>query len=125
MVRLGGVELSNLAWVDQFQWSPVAQTVKVTLGGRPIVFSVPLVKGQPITLQAEESYGWLTKDMVDSLVSMASASGAVYSLEFGATVTDVVFRHEDPPALEIQPLIARETYTSDDYFIGKIKLLTV
>lgn len=126
MISLGGVQLpSNLIWEDRYGWSPVTQSVKMTLGGRPIVYSAQLQAGRRITLSSSQDMGWVTKEQVDSLMQLADVAGAQYSLTIGSATFDVVFRHEDPPAVEASPLIPRGDPVAGDYFLCRIKLLTV
>lgn len=126
ILRLGGVELNpNMVWTDRFVSTAVAQTVKRTLGGVPVVFSVPLYRGSNITLVATEEYGWLSGTVVQQLITMASSPGAVYSLEVETDTYSVIFRHDEPPAVEMTPLIPRTNQNSGDFFIGQIKLLYV
>jgi hypothetical protein len=114
-----------MVWSDRFVSNKVAQTTKRTLGGVPIVFAVPLYRGSAITLVATEEYGWLSGTVVQQLVAMADSPGAVYSLEVETYTYSVVFRHDDPPAVEMSPLIPRTNQASGDFFIGQIKLLYV
>lgn len=126
-VTLGGVTLNeNMVWVDRYVSLQVAQSAKTTLGGRPVIYSLALTKGQPITLVATEDYGWLDLTTVQALQAMADSPGGIYSLVYGAATYSVVFRHQDAPALELAPLVYRVTPdTTTDWFIGQIKLFTV
>lgn len=126
MISLGGVALNdNMIWADRHRWSPVAQSVRQTLGGAQIVYSSSLMGGRPITLVAVEDQGWLTLAQLQAVQEMADQSGAVYTLVIDSESYQVVFKHDDPPALEFSPLIARATPVSGDFFIGVIKLMTV
>lgn len=126
ILRLGGVELNpNMVWTDRFVSTSVAQTVKRTLGGVPVVFSVPLYRGSNITLVATEEYGWLSGTVVQQLITMAATPGGVHSLEVETDTYSVIFRHDEPPAVEMTPLIPRTNQNTGDFFIGQIKLLYV
>jgi len=125
-IVLGGVTLNpNMVWAERYFVQSIAQSVKTTLGGAPVVFAVPLRKGQELTLLASENFGWLQKSVVDQLVVLASVPGAIYSLEFGSQTMSVVFAHHNPPALQMTPFVPRIVHEATDYFIGQIKLLTV
>jgi len=125
-IILGGLTLSStLVWAERYNSYKVTQSVKRTLGGNQVVFTNALHKGQLITLQATEEYGWLDKTMVDGLTAMADSAGGSYLLEFGAEEITVMFRHHDAPALDLTPLIPRIDVDTSDYFIGSIKLFSV
>ncbi len=125
-IVLDGVTLSgSLQWKDRFEFSPVAQATKRTLGGGLVVFSHSLVAGRPVTLEATEETGWITKAMLDSLQSKAAVPGAVYSFEYHGEVLSVVFRHDEPPAVGFTPLVPKATADAGDYYVGTLKLLTV
>ena len=125
-ISINGITLSpSLQWTDQHKYSPVAQTVKRTLGGGSVVYSQGLTLGRPITLEALADTGWITKAMLDTLEDLAQNPGAVYNLNIHGFTADVVFRHEEPPAVDFTPLTPRSSPQSGDYFIGTLKLLTV
>lgn len=125
-VVLGGVTLpSNIVWEDKYKWNPVVQDVKTTLGGRPVVFSASLTAGRRITLVAYSDQGWLTLAQVEAIKALADVAGATYMLTIGAETFTVSFRHDEPPAVEFDPLIPRGVPESGDYFVGRIKLRAI
>lgn len=115
----------SLIWEDRHEAQKVAQAVRRTLGGSPVVFTGALGAGFPITLVATANFGWFTKAQVDALQLIADVAGGVYSLVYGALTASVMFRHQDAPAVAFTPLLARQTQLSTDYFTGTIKLMTV
>ena len=126
VLRLDTIDLpDNMTWQDKHQWLPVAQTVRRTVAGNVVTFAQGLTRGRPITLVANQSQGWLTLDQVTALQALASTVGATYSLMIEADVFIVQFRHEDFPAIEVEPLIPRLNEASTDFYSGTIKLLTV
>lgn len=125
-LNLGGVELNpSMLWLDRHDSQNVAQSTVRTLGGGLVVFSQSLSLGEDITLQANQDSGWLTKSQVDSLITLARTAGAVYTLTVDGDAYDVIFKHDDPPAVNFRPLIPRLNMASTDYMVGTIKLLTV
>lgn len=115
----------HMLWVDEFEYQDVLQSNNRTLGGRQIVFSQTLVGGRPITLEAQEDQGWLTRTQVDQVKTLSSVSGASYSLTIGAQNFTVMFRHEEPPAFLARPLVFRVDAPGTDYFTAVIKLFTI
>lgn len=130
ILRLGGVDLNpSMVWTDRFHSHQVAQTVNRTVGGRAVVFSTPLKAGQKITLEATAESGWLSYETVQVLKDMASRVGGIFQFEIGSLgkleAFSVMFRHNEPPAIEFEPLVHRAAHEASDYFKGKIKLLTI
>ncbi len=103
MITLGGVELSeSLIWSDRRAWSPVLQTVRMTVGGGLNIFSESSRIQRPVTLFANENQGWLTLGMVEGLQLLLSNANQSY-----------IFNFHD---LEIE---------LGSWFIGTIKLFSV
>lgn len=126
MITFDGVTLNgSLQWLDRTGYGRVAQERKTTLGGKSVFYSKYLIGGRPITLVATEETGWLTKVMVDALILRAEQPGLVYTLNVHGETYQVLFRHEEPPALEFAPLQPRATQLADDSYIGTLKLITV
>lgn len=126
MFSIGGVALNvSMQWQDRHVSQDVEQTVRRTLTGNMVVFSAGLVKGQKVTLVSTEESGWLTKATVDSLLALASVPGAVYSMIHAGVSYSVIFRHDESPAVDFQPLIPRMSMGDGDYMIGTIKLRVI
>jgi hypothetical protein len=126
MITLGGYTLNpNMVWLDRDSWAPVIQTMKRTLGGKIVVNTDSLEKGRPITLSTLEDQGWLTYTQRNTVLQMAAIPGAVYALVIGSETFSVMFRHNEPPAVEFKPLIERAVPLAGDYFLGQIKLLEI
>jgi len=126
MIQFNGVTLNpSLQWTDRFQFTGVAQAVNRTLGGKLVVFSSPLIAGRPITLVAEADTGWLTKAMVDAIVAAAATPGAQYTVSIHGEDFNVIFRHEDNPAIDFIPIQPKSNPLPGDWYTGTIKLLTV
>ena len=133
IIRIGGLDLNpSMNWTDRFQSYQVAQTVNRTVGGKAVVFATPLQAGRKITLESTQEQGWLTLAMVEDLVAMSATIGSSFLFECGDETVlggietqNVIFRHNEPPALEITPIINRPTHETTDMFYGKVKLLTI
>lgn len=124
-IVLGSLTLpAGLKWVDEMAWSPVRQTVVRRLDGGTVVFSGANLGGRPITLEADESY-WLTRDDVDALQLLAAIASSSLTLSIRGQTHQVMFRHQDDPAIDLSPMVDYDTPDGTDSFIGKIKLMTV
>lgn len=125
---LGGQTLllpEDLTWVDQFQYSPVAQTAEFAVEGAVIVDAATKTSGREITLQAGDNYAWFTLSQINALRNMAYTPGKIMTLTIGQASFKVVFRHNDPPAIDVVPLVELAEYANGDYFFGTIKFLEV
>ena len=130
-ITLGGVSLNpDMVWVDEQEYSFVAQQVTRTLGGKLKIYSQGLEKGRPISLEGQEDQGWLTRAQVESVRALSEIPGSQYTLTFIGTTTGsrsftVMFRHEEGPPFTARLLIPRIDVEQTDYYTCEIKLITV
>lgn len=124
-IQLGSLVLNPyLLWTDRYKFSPTKHEVVRTIGGRLVVKYGTLQSGRPITLQATDDQGWLSTAMMEELQIMANSPGGEFNLVLDSFTTRVLFRHQDAPALDLDPLISRITFEPTDYHVGYIKLFT-
>ena len=98
----------------------MAQETARTLGGTGIVWTQQLSGGRPITLEAQDTVTWLNRAQVTAIYGMASMAGGVFLLEWDDEPFQVMFRHQDHPAIQFVPIFPhRSLYT------GTIKLMTI
>ncbi len=125
IVTLGGVDLpDDIIWQDEFDFQPVGQSITRTIAGNHVEFNQALVLAQPITLEASETQGWLTKTQVDAVQTLAATPGATYTLVIGAQTFTVAFRHNEG-AFDPQPFVPRIDPEAGDFFSAIIRLRTV
>ncbi len=121
MKRLGDLFLpDSLQWKNRYDWSPVAQETARTLGGIHIVSHAPLTGGRPIDLAAEDDVTWLTLAQVVAIHALASQPGGVFDLVWEDEVLQVMFRHQEQPAISFTPIRPHCSF-----FNGSIKLMEV
>ena len=127
MIILAGIVLpEDLSFEPApYSWSGIASSVDRSLGGNLLVWSSEIQNGQPIDLVALENRGWISKTIADQLLSISSVIGGTYTLDYRNQIYTIRFRHQDFPALELYPIIARKEFSTDAVFYGKIKLETV
>lgn len=125
-IVLGGVTLSpDMVWLERYQSQGVAQSVRRTVGGVPVIFSGALVKAEPVTLATLDRMGYPTRAMIDQVIALAASAGATYTLSFYGEEISVMFRHDDPPVVDMQPVKRTNRPASTDWMRGQIKLLTI
>lgn len=122
-VTLNGITLNpSIIWADQYTFPTVDQKVLTTLDGGYVVYAKSAPKNRPITLVAVQDQGWFTKAMVDAIKAIEAVPLASYNLVIGVNSFVVMFRHEDPPAFEVVPLLPKAGAEDGDYFTGVLKL---
>ena len=91
-------------WVDEFEFSPVTQDIKRTIGGSFIVQEGELIEGRPITLQGGENV-WITREVVKQIQTLASvpSKAVVLSLSDNREF-EVIFRRDDGVPFSAVPL---------------------
>jgi hypothetical protein len=118
----------GLLWSDEFAADAVSQSMRRRLNGAVTLYPRGNIAGRPITIEARADQ-WITRAQAEGLLLLAAAPGAIYDLTFsariGAPTFRVAFRHHDPPALELTPLVDYADPLDDDPIVGTIKLLTV
>jgi len=125
MIRLGDLVLpDNIIWENRYAFPKVVVDTERTIDGEEVVFAQS-VKGRPIDLVAYEDMGWLTHEQVEVLFEMASVPNAVYLFVYEDFVTQVRFRHEDSPVIDVQPIVPRPNPSEEDFYTGTIKLMEV
>jgi hypothetical protein len=127
-IRLGSLDLPEGIVTRGDGLKPGALAVSVrTLGLKTIWWESRIVSGQEIDLVALEDQGWLTAGQVQTLQAMASEPGAIYTLVVGDRGTwRVRFRNEDPPSLDLEPVLPEGPDWDDvPFWRGTIKLITV
>lgn len=125
-VRLSTVTLpGDLAWVDEFDWTPVMQAQSYALDGALIVEQAARQAGRPITLQGAENRAWVTRQTLEALYALAQtpSTGLALTLADARTFT-VLFRHDQMP-IEARPITDVSPPAAEDYYWITVRLMTV
>ncbi len=119
------ISLDELTWNDEHRWSPVVQEVQRGLTGSIIVHAAALQAGRPVTLQSSDRTGWLRLAAVKQLRNWAAGPGQTLTLTVRGDTFSVVFRHQDAPALEADPVFDVSDPEDDDFYRVALRLMTV
>ncbi|MCL6270725.1 hypothetical protein M3P05_12400 [Sansalvadorimonas sp. 2012CJ34-2] len=115
----------NFLWVNEFDWSPVAQSVERSLTGAFVVSESQKTYGRSIVLGDGEN-SWLTLAELEALFALAEtpAHKMTLTLPDSRTFTVIFDRTEGSPfeAQQVLPLVTPE---SEHYYTVVIRLLTV
>ncbi len=129
-MQLGTLTLpDNFVWMNEFDWSAVAQEVERSLTGSLVVSESQKTYGRPIVLGDGEN-SWLTLSKVNALFALSAVAGQKLALTLpdGRTYT-VIFDRADGAPIEAQPLFpltVPSSAPSDGHFYSVvIRLMTV
>lgn len=112
MITLGSFQFpescAGLRWSDEFDWSPVVDSVSVGLTGSLLVQTGIRRAGRPMTLEGgrsgSRSYAWLTRSEVMTLSSLLEQiSEQTITLHDGRSFT-VIPNHGSEGPLSVSPV---------------------
>lgn len=115
----------DLAWTDEYTWSPVVQESGYSLTGALIIETASKLAGRPITLQGAADCAWITRAMVNQLSSWRDVPGQQLTITLRGTARTVTFRHEDAPVIEADPILFYGDPIDDDDYRATIKLMEI
>lgn len=117
----------DMRWMDEHSWSPVSAAKEYTLTGALIIDNAVRQAGRPITLQPPGSdMAWITRETVEKLRTWAAIPGLQCELTLDDDrVFNVIFRHDEPPALEATPVTQMATYDMADWWVVNLKMMEI
>lgn len=116
---LGSLTLpDDPVWVDEFDTSPVVQSIERTLTGKLIIEEATTTKGRFITLDV----AWLIRAELLALQALADIADTDYPLTIVQGSFTVRFRR---PPYEVTPIRRLADPNSTDVYQVTINLLTV
>lgn len=127
-MQLDAITLPDgLVWSDRYEWTPVSQTVEVSVAGTLIVQEAAQSAGRPITLTAVGGeHCWVTKSVLDQIYALTSNPGRTMSLTIApGDVRQVIWRRDRLP-VEARPVL--EVTNPDDntlYVLLALRFLEV
>lgn len=94
----------DLVRTDEHSHSPVRQSITPTLTGALWIDVSEMQGGEPITLSGMQSgsayWGEIPRSLFAQLRAAADVPGQIYTLTWRGTAYQVIWRHEDAPALD-------------------------
>ncbi len=107
MIQLENLQLPDeLVWVDETDWTPVAQNEEYFLAGSLGVQTSVKLSGRPMTLTRKNGEVWVSRALILSLMALAAEPGKEMTLTMhDGRVFRVMFRHSDGPPLIAEPVI--------------------
>lgn len=125
-MQLDSLELDDqFEWIDEFDWSAVAQESERSLGGQLLVQGGQKVYGRPITL-ASNGGVWTELQTVRALEVLRDQFGRVMPLQLpDGREFSVIFNHEAGPPLQCTPIERQVNPAATALYEITIRLLTV
>jgi hypothetical protein len=115
---------ADLAWPDEWSWSPVAQSAEYGVEGALVVESSAKLAGREITLESPPDQAVVTRATLDTLRSWAAAAGKEMTLTLRGTPRTVLFDHARV-ALEATPLQSWCDPPADALYTVKLRFIQV
>lgn len=122
---LGGVAVPRgMIWIDEHDWVPVEKSLEYSVTGALLIDAAVMQAGRPITLQGEESAGWIKRSTLQALQALASVPGTPYTLLLADGRS---FEVEFAPGkcIEAQPIGRPELPTSNNPYAATLRLIEV
>jgi hypothetical protein len=134
MSSLGGVTLpDDMEWVDEFDWSPVAQQAEISLAGALVTEETAQLTGRPITLRSGQSgsnyWALATRADVEALQALVNtprrqSTPLALVLPDGRTTT-VLFRGSGAERFSARPWKHIVPAQATDLYLIELRLLAV
>lgn len=115
----------ELYWSDELSWSPVGQTVEISVEGAPMVDVAAQTAGRYITLEPNGEDAWITREDLEQLTAWAAVPGLEMELTIRSVERTVIWRHQDKPAIDCRPLIHFTDTQPGDIYIAGLKLMEI
>ncbi len=115
----------NLLWVNEFDWTPVAQSTDRSLTGSLIVSESLMTYGRSIVLGDGEN-SWLTLSDLNTLFALSEIpkKKMLLTLPVGRAFTVIFDRSEGAP-IEARQVLPLTNPDDSDFYAVVIRLLTV
>ncbi|MTI11888.1 hypothetical protein [Sansalvadorimonas verongulae] len=115
----------NFIWVNEFDWSPVAQTTERSLTGALVVSESQKSYGRSIVLGDGEN-SWLTRAQVEALFILSEQPAHIMPLTLpdGRSFTVIFDRSEGHP-IEAQQILPISSPADTDLYGVTLRFLTV
>lgn len=112
-------------WIDEFDWSAVAQESERSLGGQLLVQGGHKIHGRPITL-ASNGGVWTELQIIRALEVLRDQFGRVMPLQLpDGREFSVIFNHEAGAPLQCTPIERQVNPAATALYEITIRLLTV
>lgn len=122
---LGAISLPRgMVWVDELNWSTAERASERTLTGALIIDAATRIAGRPITLEGEESAGWISRATLIALHTLAKTPLGVHTLALAdGRAFEVMFAPDGEP-IEAKPIARPELPANTHPYVATLRLIT-
>lgn len=125
-ILLGKIPLpDDLEWVDEFDWTPVEDSIDTALSGSLVIQTGTRPKGRPITLSGTDDSAWITRSVLEDVKALADSNPASVALDYNGRSFNVRFRYPDKPLSARQALFKSGAPEDGYYYTFTIRLMEV
>ena len=116
---------NSLQWVDEYDWTPIGQDKKPTIGGGLVISESHILKGRPITLNSGVDV-IVTKAIVDALYALYIVADKTYTLTLPDLRTfEVMYDRSSENAFEPKQLFRINVPSSTHEYTLTLRLMEV
>jgi len=112
-----------MQWVDEYDYDNVKQDVQYMIGGGIAVSENLVTAGRPITLESGDNV-WVSKDILDSLVTMRSVADLSITLTLPDDRTFTV-NFDRSENISASPILRKNVQLGTDYYTLRLKLMEI
>lgn len=124
---LGAIAIPRgLIWSDEFDWTPVQKSLEYSLTGAALIDVGVKQAGRPITLEAQDDAGWISRATLQALQALAEAEpeGVHLFTHADGREFDVQFAPVDQP-ITGRPISRPELPAGTHPYVATVRLITV
>lgn len=116
----------GLHWADKYNWTPVSQSVDISLTGTLVIQEAAQLAGRPITLAGGDRFCWAPRTVIDALYATLQTAGLTMTLDLGVDGSHQVIWRRDKESLEVAPVVAySDPVAETQYVINALRFLKV
>jgi len=115
---------AGLIWADKYNWTPVSQSVDISLTGTLVIQEAAQLSGRPITLAGGDRFCWAPRSVIDTLYDTLQTAGLTMTLNLGDDGSHQVVWRRDSQPLEVAPVVAYSDPNDEtQYMINAMRFL--
>lgn len=112
----------DLLWTDEFSFEALAAQSGYSVGGALIVDEAAKLTGRPITLEAGDQHGWITRATLLTLEAWRALPGQGFTLNYRGVDHAVRMDHERG-ALSARALIDYSNPQAGDFYVVTLRFI--
>ena len=115
----------GMVWVDEFDWHAVDKSTEYSLTGALVIDVGTRQAGRTITLQGEESAGWITRTALLALYALAAQPDETHTLTLADGRTFAVQFAPGNNPIEAKPIARPELPAGTHPYVATVRLIEV